>query len=348
QRVDFTDADPLLRGLQIIGDERTNSLTLIGTPRQLEIATAQMVQLDIRRRQVAVNLRVIDVNLNALDAFGTSFSFRSGDTSFIQTGGLGLVNFGTPVFTLDDEGLPDQFFNTSTPGGTNLNPTQVGAGIAPIFGASPLNFVSSFLAQLQAVVTNGQAKIVTDPTLVVQEGQTAAVQLTQEVVTNITIDRETTETGTLTTTTFEKEDAGLNLQVQVERIDDNGFVNLSVAPSISAPTGSFNVGDAGTAILLSERQLSSGQIRVRDGQTLILSGIIQESDRVTTSKIPILGDIPILGALFRSTNRDNDRRELIVLLTPEVIDDSDSSVYGYSYSPGEDVQQLLEDRQIQQ
>ncbi|MEL6776580.1 MAG: type II and III secretion system protein, partial [Cyanobacteria bacterium J06597_16] len=168
------------------------------------------------------------------------------------------------------------------------------------------------------------------------------------VVTNITIDRETTETGNLTTTTFEKVDAGLNLQVQVERIDDNGFVNLSVAPSISAPTGSFDVGDAGTAILLSERQLSSGQIRVRDGQTLILSGIIQESDRVTTSKIPILGDIPILGALFRSTNRDNDRRELIVLLTPEVIDDSDSSVYGYSYSPGEDVQQLLEDRQIQQ
>lgn len=348
QRVDFTDADPLLRGLQIIGDERTNSLTLIGTPRQLEIATAQMVQLDIRRRQVAVNLRVIDVNLNALDAFGTSFSFRSGDTSFIQTGGLGLVNFGTPVFTLDGEGLPDQFFNTSTPAGTSVSPSQVGAGIAPIFGASPLNIVSSFLSQLQAVVTNGQAKIVTDPTLVVQEGQTAAVQLTQEVVTNITIDRETTETGTLTTTTFEKEDAGLNLQVQVERIDDNGFVNLSVAPSISAPTGSFNVGDSGTAILLSERQLTSGQIRVRDGQTLILSGIIQESDRVTTSKVPILGDIPILGALFRSTNRDNDRRELIVLLTPEVIDDSDSSVYGYSYSPGEDVQQLLEDRQIQQ
>ncbi|MEL6814427.1 MAG: secretin N-terminal domain-containing protein [Cyanobacteria bacterium J06598_3] len=331
QRIDFEDADPLLRGLQVIGDERTNSLTLIGTPRQIEIATSQMVQLDIRRRQVAVNLRVVDVNLNALDAFGTSFSFSAASANVVQTGGLGIINIGSAL-----------------PAVTDLNPTQAGQGVASLFRNSPVNLASRFLTQLQAVVTNGQAKIVTDPTLVVQEGQTAAVQLTQEVITNIQIERETTETGTLLTTTFEKEDAGLNLQVQVERIDDNGFVNLSVAPSISAPTGTFNVGDSGTAILLSERQLTSGQIRVRDGQTLVLSGIIQESDRVTTSKVPILGDIPILGALFRSTNRDNDRRELIVLLTPEIIDDSDGSVYGYSYSPGEDVQQLLEERQIQQ
>lgn len=331
QRADFADSNPLLRGLQVIGDERTNSLTLIGTPRQIEIATAQMTQLDLRRRQVAINLRVIDVNLNAIDAFGTSFSFGVGDTSLVQTGGLGLVNFGGRA-----------------PASTNVAPTQVGRALAPLFGSLPFSVASQFLAQLQAVVTNGQAKIVTDPTLVVQEGQTAAVQLTQEVVTNIITEREITDAGTIQTTTFEKEDAGLNLQVQIARIDDNGFVNLAVAPSISAPTDTFQVGDQGTAILLAKRQLTSGQIRVRDGQTLVLSGIIQESDRVTTSKVPILGDIPILGALFRSTNRSNERRELIVLLTPQIIDDSDSSVYGYSYTPGEDVQQLLEDRQESQ
>jgi type IV pilus assembly protein PilQ len=331
QRADFEDSDPLLRGLQIIGDERTNSLTLIGTPRQIEIATAQLVQLDLRRRQVAINLRVIDVNLNSIDAFGTSFSFGTGDTSLIQTGGVGLVNFGA-----------------SPPASTSLQPSQVGRGLAPIFGSFPISIASQFLSQLQAVITNGQAKILTDPTLVVQEGQTAAVQLTQEVVTNIEIDREVTDGVVNTTTTFEKEDAGLNLQVQIEQIDDNGFVNLSVAPSISAPTGEFVVQDAGTAILLARRQLTSGQIRVRDGQTLVLSGIIQESDRVETSKVPILGDIPILGALFRSTNRNSERRELIVLLTPQVIDDSDASVYGYSYTPGEDVQQLLDERQVEQ
>lgn len=330
QRAEFEDSNPLLRGLQVIGDERTNSLTLVGTPRQIEIASSQLIQLDLRRRQVAVNLRVIDVNLNALDAFGTSFSFGAGNTSVTQTGGLGLINLGDSI-----------------PNFTGLNPTQVGRSLAGIASGGALNLAQQFLAQLQAVVTNGQAKIVTDPTLVVQEGQTAAVQLTQEVVTNITIDRETTDAGILTTTTFEKADAGLNLQVQIDQIDDNGFVNLSVAPSISAPTDEFQIGDEGTAILLSKRQLTSGQVRVRDGQTLVLSGIIQESDRVTTSKVPLLGDIPLLGALFRSTSKNNERRELIVLLTPQILDDSDSSVYGYSYQPGEDVQQLLEDRKAE-
>ena len=305
QRIDFADADPLLRGLQIIGDERTNSLTLIGTPRQIEIASSQMVQLDIRRRQVAVNLRVIDVNLNDSDSFGSSFSFGIGDTAINQTNGIGLINFGV-------------------------------AGGA-------LGVARQFLAQLEASIQSSNAKIVTDPTLVIQEGQTAAVQLTQEVVTNITTEVETTEVGILRTVTFEKEDAGLNLQVQIDRIDDNGFVTLAVAPSISAPTDSFNVA-GNQAVLLANRQLTSGQIRIRDGQTLVLSGIIQESDRTTASKVPILGDIPLLGALFRSTDRENIRRELIVLLTPQVMSDTDESVYGYSYTPGEDVQQLLEQK----
>lgn len=314
QRVDFTDSDPLLRGLQIIGDERTNSLTLIGTPRQIEIATAQIVQLDVRRRQVAINLRVIDVNLGATDSFSSSFAFGTGTTE------LGFNSSSDP-----NTGVVD-------------------------FGRNVLGTLASgFLPRLELAVSNDQAKIVTDPTLVVQEGQTAAVQLTQEVVTNVTTDVQVTDGVVVTTTNFETEDAGLNLQVQIDRIDDNGFVNLAVAPSISAPSGTFRTGDGieEIAVLLARRQLTSGQVRVRDGQTLVLSGIIQESDRTTISKVPILGDIPLLGALFRSTNEVNERRELVVLLTPEVIDDSDQSVFGYRYTPGEDVQQLLEDRRAQ-
>ncbi|NEP19143.1 MAG: AMIN domain-containing protein [Leptolyngbya sp. SIO4C1] len=328
QRVDYVDTSPLLRGLQAIGEERTNSITLIGTPRQIQIATAQLTQIDLRRRQVAVNVRVIDVDLNALDRFGTSFSFGVGDIGFLGTAGSGVINFG------DD-----------TPASGTLSPT--GPLGTPILPNAPgaFQFASQFLLQLQAVVTNGQAKILTDPTLVVQEGQTAAVQLTEEVITNIEIEREGIGDELVSTVTFEKEDAGLNLQVQIERIDDNGFVTMSVAPSISAPVGTFDIDVfGGQAVLLSDRQLSSGQIRVRDGQTLILSGIIRENDRVDVSKVPILGDLPLIGALFRSTSRQNQRQEVIVLLTPQILDDSDESVYGYSYTPGEDVQELLEDR----
>ena len=319
------DGPLLLEGLSIVTDERLNSITLLGTPRKVEIATEFITQLDIRRRQVAVNLRVIDVDLNASDQFGTSFSFGVGNTSVGSRAGQGLINFGgaTPNFNFPEEEV------------------VVGIPFGAI-GSGPLQFAREFLAQLQAVVTNGQAKIITDPTLVVQEGQAASINLTQEVITSV--ETEQGEDGITVST--EKGEAGLTLDVNVERIDDNGFVTLAVAPSISAPTATQIVSGFDIT-LLAQRSLSSGTIRVRDGQTLVLSGIIQESDRTTTSKVPILGDIPILGTLFRSTDRRNERRELIVLLTPQILSDDDSSVYGYSYSPGEDVQQLLENRQTQ-
>jgi type IV pilus assembly protein PilQ len=144
---------------------------------------------------------------------------------------------------------------------------------------------------------------------------------------------------------FETEPAGLILQIDVERIDDNGFVSLSVAPSISSPTGqTFDAlpGQAGGEVnLLAERQLTSGLIRVRDGQTLLLSGIIQETERSSVTKVPILGDLPLLGSLFRSTVNTNSRNEVVILLTPQILDDSDQSVWGYGYTPSEEIQDLI-------
>ena len=96
--------------------------------------------------------------------------------------------------------------------------------------------------------------------------------------------------------------------------------------------------------MVSERSLTSGVVRLRDGQTLILSGIIQDQDRTTVSKLPILGDLPLIGSLFRRTERTNERREVIVLLTPQVMDDSENSAYGYNYTPSPQVRQILERR----
>lgn len=301
QRVDYEDSQPILRGLVVVADERTNSVTLVGKPQLIGIATEQLTRIDLRRRQVAINVRVIDVDLNAIDAFSTSFGFS-----------IGSVRVGT---------------NTTPSGGLTVG--------------SPIN-PSGFLFALQASVQEGNAKILTDPTLIVGEGQTASVALTEDVVTEISTDVQITNNQTVTTTNFTTEPAGLVLQIDVTRIDDNGFVALSVAPSISAPSGqTFDTGE-GAITLLSRRSLNSGQVRVRDGQTLLLSGIIQESERSTVSKVPILGDIPLLGALFRSTREDNQRQELIVLLTPEILDDSDQTTFGYTYTPSEEVQDLLE------
>ncbi len=331
QRVVYSDSTPILRGLQVSGDERTNQITLVGTPKQIEIATAQLTQLDVRRRQVVVNVRVVDINLLTTDRASSSFSFGIDQTRFINQAGVAVVNFGSrgPATAV---GLTDA---TGIGNPVNANST----------GATAFNFARNFFGQLQAAITNDTAKILTDPTLLIQEGQTATVNLTQEVVTNLS-QQITASTGSTTTTiTVEKAKAGLILPVKIDRIDDNGFVSLSVAPSISRPDSQISInlsGQTNSVTLLAERRLESGQVRLRDGQTLILAGIIQDQDRATVTKFPILGDIPLLGALFRKTVRDNQRKEVIVLVTPRILDDSDRSTVGYGYNPSPTAQQIIE------
>ncbi|ELR98704.1 secretin and TonB N-terminal domain-containing protein [Gloeocapsa sp. PCC 73106] len=388
----------LLSGLKASSDDRLNAVNLIGSPRQVEIATAFLVQLDARRRQVSVNVKVIDVNLNNINRFNSSFSFGFDDGFFVQDQGTAILNFGnanppTATQARDSTFFPTivPFDNSTVPGidnsvpffdrqnapfdnilrgdndftgratpyarpgfGRNNNPFQPGVsdvdvdeeGFVEYLYELPglFQYPSRFLLTLEAEVQTGNAKILTDPTLVVQEGQSAQVRLTQQVVASV--ETEVDALSGVRTTTPVIEDAGLILGVSVERIDDNGFINFVVTPEISAParTQDFESGPgaANQITLLNKRSLSSGLIRLRDGQTLILSGIIEDSERTVVSKVPILGDIPILGALFRSTSETTDRREVIIMLTPKLVDED--AGYGSNYRPGPDARQMLQQR----
>ena len=374
----------LLQGLTVTTDDRLNSITMVGEPRTIQIASSFLVQLDARRRQVAVNVKVIDVNLSNTDRFKSSFSFGVGDGFFVNDEGAAVFNYGGVNPATTGEAIGSQFSppvidfpNSSAvffdpqdapfsdvdraPGipfarpdfGTDNNPFQPGVsdigedGTITFTPPTLFQFPTRLLARLEAQITSGNAKILTDPTLVVQEGQEATVKLVEQVITSIRTDIDV-ESGVRTVTPVIGE-AGLNLTVNIEKIDDNGFINLAVSPVVTAISGTENFSSGGVAnqlSLLSIRELSSGLVRLRDDQTLILSGIIQEDDKTTISKLPILGDIPLLGALFRNTERDLQRNEVIVLVTPQVMDDSSHSGFGYNYNPGPEASQMLRQQGI--
>jgi type IV pilus assembly protein PilQ len=139
------------------------------------------------------------------------------------------------------------------------------------------------------------------------------------------------------TTTPVLSDVGLTLKVNLDRVDDNGFISLSIIPTIAAPgaTQQFESGPGSnnTITLINKREVQSGLVRLRDGQTLILTGVIQETDQSTTSKVPILGDIPILGALFRSQSDTTARTEVVIMVTPQILNDGTESQFGFNYTP---------------
>ena len=405
----------MLKGLQVSTDGRLNSITLVGEPRKVEVASAFLTQLDARRRQVAVNVKVLDVNLLNQDVFNSSFSFGVNDSFFVQDNGSASLRFGetAPPNTTEVNsatgrlsnppivnnpfagaetfidlnssfGIPGtspglienggitfnrgtgQFFNRAA--GISGNPFNAGLtdftlagfdevtvdpetgettftqgedGTATSALPSFFQFPDKFLAMLEARVTSGNAKILTDPTLMVQEGQQATVKLAQNIIESVKTDIDG-ETGTRTITPVIAE-AGVVLTVNVEQIDDNGFVSMSVSPTVSSIGATQNFDSGGGAVnllnLLSKRELSSGLVRLRDGQTLILSGIIQDQERTTVSKVPILGDIPLLGSLFRSTDKANERAEVIVLLTPEIIEED--AGLASNFSPSKESREML-------
>ena len=439
----------LLKGLAVSTDERLNAVTLIGSPRKVEMATSLLTRLDARRRQVALNVKIVDVNLSNANLMNNSLSFKVGDGFLSVDKGAAVYNYGgynpatnaqtlsspttPPVAALSLPGgnqpfldydpnaslsnqksgnsaglgnnarpnlgtIPSPYqpgvtaylppgnstfvnptFNTASPtfntGSTPVTSPQTGLLVQPggqltdgsvispatgqrvapggqlTFGSVtpgapatvtyglPTNYQipTKFLSTLQAQIISGNGKILTDPTLVVQEGQKSTVNLTQDVFGGFKIN---TVAGTGATTSTREpiiNKAGLTLEILVNRIDDNGFVSVGVSPTVSSIGNTVNTPD-GDISLLQSRTLNSGEIRLRDGQTLILSGIIQESDRTTVTKVPILGDIPILGALFRSTNKNNQRQEVVVLLTPQILNDNKGQV---NYTPGVDARLMM-------
>jgi type IV pilus assembly protein PilQ len=131
---------------------------------------------------------------------------------------------------------------------------------------------------------------------------------------------------------YKRENAGLTLKVKVSKVDDNGFISLNIDPQISVPipAGENNGVDIYN---ISGRSLSSGSIRLRDRQTLVLTGVIQDQDKEVARKWPILGDLPLIGHLFRSSGSSRSKNELVILVTPMIVDDEVGGSYGYGYRP---------------
>ena len=157
------------------------------------------------------------------------------------------------------------------------------------------------------------------------------VTVGEQVITNYTVTTGTQGNGNACQPQFGI--AGLTFGARVSKIDDNGFVTFSMSPAISATVRQFPVQGCGPIDILAIRRLDTGSARVRDGQTLILTGVISDRDTEIVTKWPILGDVPIIGQFFRNSGSNRAKRELVILVTPRIIDDTQGGSWGYGYQP---------------
>jgi type IV pilus assembly protein PilQ len=168
------------------------------------------------------------------------------------------------------------------------------------------------------------------------------VTVGEQVITNFKVTRSNFNNAV--TCEAELGIAGLTFGARISKIDDNGFVTFSMSPAITATLRQQPVAGCGVVDILAVRRLDTGSARVRDGQTLIMTGVISDADRQEVSKWPILGDVPIIGQFFRSSNNNRAKRELVILVTPRIINDNEGGTFGYGYQPGtNDTRRFLAD-----
>ena len=327
--------DGPLRGLVGTADERLGTVTLVGDPRLISFAESYLKQIDLRRRQVAVKVQILNVNLSNDKTIDSSFSARMGDKFIVSESGQGFLNFGAYK--------PSGVSGTGTfNGGDYLKPGTYAPplSLSTEDGSAYRQPNSSFYSYLEAQIQATSAKAIAQPTLLVQEGQESTVITGEKVITNVS--ESTSNTGGSTNFTYEKETAGLTLTVGVDKIDDNGFVTMSIVPKLGfpVPAGSQN----GIPFFnIDSRELVANGIRLRDRQTLIVSGVISEQQSEKVKKWPLLGDLPVIGSLFRASESERSKEELVVVVTPQVIDDEEGGVFGYGYQPGtSEVKQVLD------
>ena len=288
------------------------------------IATAEkyIKSLDVMHRQVALSVQIIDVSLTKSDLTENRFEASSGGTYIINNGG----------------------FDISVANDSSWSAPPTNGPVASFIGAGSSLTNNTFINWLSRKITNDNAKIIASPTLILGENQDpilsgaaevddglskasigrpfaneAFIKVGESVVTSF----ETNVSDGVTTCTAFKGIAGITFGAKLNKIDDNGFVTFSLSPAISSITKTETVANCGTQSTLSVRRLDTGVIRVKDGNTLVISGVLKDEDAINTKKTPLLGDLPLLGSLFRNNTTVKRKSELIILVTPKVLNEKD-------------------------
>lgn len=270
--------------IKVVASRGNNALLIRATPDIYDSMEATLLRLDTAPWQVLIEATIAEVALNDQLRYGVQY--------FLQSGSFAGGFVGAAVE------------------GAGLLPQPIAPGFNFIFTPGSSNITIDAISRITNV------KVLSSPSVVVQDNSEAELSVGEEVPI-ITRQASTLEAGDpfSSLNSIEYRDTGVILQVR-PRINSNQAVSLEIAQEVSRVDE--NVGDDPLTPRITQRKITS-RINVQSGQTVVLGGLIQDSESRGRDRIPLLGEIPVLGNLFGSTTSNNLRTELIVFLTPRVI-----------------------------
>ncbi len=343
-------------GAIVIPDSKNRQILVVGTQEDINIAEESIKLLDRRPKQVHIQASLIELTNQGIRQLGATLNVQGqgASSSILGNARAPLIQYLPGL----GSGLAAPFTDVtpSSPGtaftglvGSLLPVAPSIAGIqASQFAQSAFNFLTAgsgaggkaniatiptaLNLDLQLLLQTNKAKIVANPSVVVVDDTETLITIASEVVHKVT---STVSLGVVTTN-VELTKAGIFLNV-LPKITEDGFITMRLRPQVSTPLGppqTFGSSSSPTIVtLLNIREIMSQEVRIKDGQTLVLGGLFSEQEAAQLAKVPYLAEAPILGALFRNSLKGRNRSELMLLLTPKIVEDEPTSITDSQTSP---------------
>jgi general secretion pathway protein D len=296
----------VVRNIQVVADKDQNTVLIVATPSEYSIIEQALKKLDVPSRQVMIEVTIAEVKLTDQLTFGVDWIFKGGAPSGRGSGGLFVQNkpFNpAPVITVPTTGA----------GAVATGLSVAAQGFSYLINNA--SYPGGVQAALNLLDSYGNTKVIANPHLAALDNQKATIKAGNRIPVN-----QQTIVGNTTnavTTTSQYIDTGVLLQV-TPHINDGGLVTLDVQAEVSSPGTPDTAGGAPPIDTRSVQTLLS----VPSGQTMVMGGLIQDTKGNTNNGLPLLNRIPILGGLFGSESLTNSRSELVLFITPRVVNDS--------------------------
>jgi len=283
------------RETRVMINPDVNALILFGTPDEYERAKKLLQTLDVELKQVSVEAKIVAIDKNASKNLGVEWMWSA------------VPQYPEPVAT-DRYNSAGQYVGTSYSIDRQYDANS-GYGILQ-FGRGPdgVPFEWYYGAKINALVTDGKAKILSRPNVTTIQGREAIINVGSQVPV-----RTVQVTNSTSTTSISYRDAGIILKY-TPRINVDGTITATIHTEVSTP----QYIEAMQAYRFNTRSADT-TVTVRDGEPMIIGGLIGAEEEKSLSKIPFLGDLPILGALFRNHRKSKTESELMIFLTAHVL-----------------------------
>lgn len=305
-----------LQNLSVAYYSQLGTVNIIGgSESQIEMIKDFIAETDKKQPQAYLEISIVELNEDGSKTLQNEWKLWSKYFSATFDGESTKTN---PLYPTMIKGTGYDIVDTSgdTP--------EVKYSVAKYTGPMTLSYAINYL------VRNSKGRVVANPRILITNGEESTIDITQDYVESTESEQSAYTGGTIATRTYNiASDAGVKVSI-TPFISPDGYVTMNIKPEYSTILSTVPATDAvGTytaATLLSHRNLELKNIRIKDGETLVLAGMINEEEQKTIGKVPVLGDLPVVGTLFRTTTSEKKKNEMVIMITPKIVTDTEDSV----------------------